>query len=122
MVGFPTLVNLHIQQLSCPIAQENGASWEAATWTVKPARAAGERTGVRESIGHRQNRQVATRQSNSRTLAPGTEHQPTKGKGNERATHVNENKRPRICFKSGECGDGGVINKEKCEPADERDG
>lgn len=42
-------------------------------------------------------------------------------KRDEGSTHVDENERPRICFKRREDGDGRVLDKQEREPADERD-
>ena len=53
--------------------------------------------------------------------APCAEDNAADGKGEKRTAHVNEHERPRICLKRGEDGDGRVLRKQKCEPANERD-
>jgi hypothetical protein len=54
--------------------------------------------------------------------APGAEDESADREGNERPAHVDENERPWVRFEGGERGNGGVFDKEKGEPADERDG
>src|ERR1700720_4325411 len=55
------------------------------------------------------------------TLPPGAENQSANGKSDQRPAHVDANQRPRIRFKSGEDGNGGVFNEEEREPTNERD-
>src|SRR6266513_2564307 len=53
-------------------------------------------------------------------LAPRAENETANSESDEWPAHVDENKRPRICLEGGERRDRRVLDKEKCEPADDR--
>jgi hypothetical protein len=64
-------------------------------------------------------RQRASLQSHA--FPPGAEDKAADREGDERSAHVDQNERPRICFKGGEDGDRGIFDKQEPEPTDQRD-